>query len=180
MSFFREPDNAAIFKKIINDDQKLESLNDKRVQCLLIQNGYLSLLDTLHSKTLTLQNLPLLETVLEFSYGIAQLITNFIRDYSKTKLFPRHCFGQFYPLIVQSRQMDIHHILSDMIGMLSDMKRKNFFKEYNKVFILNNFLCTLHPGLLYIQKFIVANEHFHMPILLQSCRINTKRSEWHY
>ena len=52
-----------MFKKVINDDQKLESLNDKRVQCILIQNGYISLLDTLRSKTLTLQNLPLLETV---------------------------------------------------------------------------------------------------------------------
>ena len=160
--------------------KKLESLNDKRVQCLLIQNGYLSLLNTLCSKTLTLQNLPLLETVLELSYGISRLITNFIHDYSKTKLFPHHHFGQFYPLIVQSRQMDIHHILSDMIGMLCDMKRKNFFKQCNKVFILNNFLRTLHPGLLYIQKFIVANEHFHMPIPPKSCRINTKRSEWHY
>ena len=153
-----------MFKKVINNDQKLESLNDKRVQCILIQNGYISLLDTPGSKTLTLQYLPLLETVLEFSHGIAQLITKFVHDYSKTEVFPRHRFGQFYPLILQSRQMDIHHILSDMIGMLSDMKRKNFFKECHKVFILNNFLCTLHPGLLYIQKFIVANEYFHMPI----------------
>ena len=150
-----------MFKKVINDDQKLESLNDKRVQCILIQNGYISLLDALHSKTLTLQNLPLLETVLKFSDGIAQLITNFVHDYSKTEIFPRHRFGQFYPLILQLRQMDIHHILSDMVGMLYDMKTKNFFKECNKVFILNNFLCTLHPGLLYIQKFIVANRHFH-------------------
>ena len=169
-----------MFKKVINDDQKLESLNDKRVQCILIQNGYISLLDTLRSKTLTLQNLPLLETVLKFSHGIAQLITNFVRDYSKTEIFPHHRFGQFYPLILQSRQMDIHHILSDMIGMLCDMKRKNFFKECNKVFILNNFLRTLHPGLLYIQKFIVANEHFHIRIPPKSCGINTKRSQWHY
>ena len=169
-----------MFKKVINDDQKLESLNDKRVQCILIQNGYISLLDTLRSKTLTLQNLPLLETVLKFSHGIARLITNFVRDYSKTEIFPCHRFGQFYPLILQLRQMDIHHILSDMIGMLSDMKRKNFFKECNKVFILNNFLCTLHPGLLHIQKFIVANEHFHICIPPKSCGINTKRSQWHY
>ena len=151
-----------MFKKVLNDDQKLESLNDKRVQCTLIQNGYISLLDTLRSKTWTLQNLSLLETVLKFSHGIAQLITNFVRDYSKTEIFPRHRFGQFYPLILQLRQMDTHHILSDMIGMLCDMKRKNFFKQGNKVFILNNFLRTLHPGLLYIQKFIVANEHFHI------------------
>ena len=169
-----------MFNKVINDDQKLESLNDKIVQCILIQNGYISLLDTLRSKTLTLQNLPLLETVLKFSHGIAQLITNFVRDYSKTELFPPHRFGRFYPLIVQSRQMDIHHILSDMIGMLCDMKRKNFFKECQKVFILKNFLHTLHPGLLYIQKFIVANEHFHIRIAPKSGRINTKRSEWHY
>ena len=169
-----------MFTKVINDDQKLESLNDKRVQCILIQNGYISLLDTLRSKTVTLQNSPLLETALKFSHGIAQLITNFVRDYSKTELFPLHCFGQFYPLILQSRQMDKHHILSDMIGMLSDMKTKNFFKECNKVFILNNFLHTLHPGLLYIQKFIVANEHFHICIPPKSGRINTKRSEWHY
>ena len=153
-----------MFKKVINDDQKLESLNDKRVQCILIQNGYISLFDTLRSKTLTLQNLPLLKTVLEFSHGNAQLITNFVRDYSKTEVFPHHRFGQFYPLILQSRQMDIHHILSNMIGMLSIMKKKNFFKECHKVFILNNFLRTLHSGLLYIQKFIVANEHFHMPV----------------
>ena len=169
-----------MFKKVINDDRKLESLNDKRVQCILVENGYLSLLDTLHSKTLTLQNLPLLKTVLEFSHGIAQLMTNFVRDYSKTEIFPPHQFGQFYPLIVQSRQMDIHHILCDMIGMLSDMKRKKFFKECSKVFILNNFLCTLHPGLLYIQTFIVANEHFHVPIPPKSHQRNTKRSEWHY
>ena len=133
-------------------------------------NVYLSRMVIYHfsipsvAKTLTLQNLPLLKTILEFSHGIAQLITNFVRDYSKTKVFPRYRFGQFYPLILQLRQMDIHHILSDMIGMLSDMKRKNFFKECHKVFILNNFLHTLHPGLLYIQKFIVANEHFYMPI----------------
>ena len=92
-----------MFEKVINDDQKLENLNDKRVQCILIQNGYISLLDTLCSKTLTLQNLPLLRTVLKFSDGIAQLITNFVRDYSKTEIFPRHHFGQFYPLILQSR-----------------------------------------------------------------------------
>ena len=76
--------------------------------------------------------------------------------------------------------MDTHHILSDMIGMLCDMKRKNFFKECNKVFILNNFLRTLHPGLLYIQKFIVANEHFHIRIPPKSRGINTKRSQWDY
>ena len=168
-----------MFKKVINDDQKLESLNDKRVQCILIQNGYISLLDTLRSKTLTLQNLPLLETVLKFSDGIARLITNFVHDYSKREIFPRHRFGQFYPLILQSRQMDIHHILSDMIGMLCDLK-KIFFTECNKVFILNNFLRTLHSGLLYIQKFIVANQYFHIHIPPKSCGINTKRSQWHY
>ena len=38
-----------MFKKVINDDQKLESLNDKRVQLYLSRMG-ISLLDTLHSK----------------------------------------------------------------------------------------------------------------------------------
>ena len=104
-----------MFRKVINNDGHLESLNDKRVQCILVQNGYLSLLDTLHSKMLTLQNLPLLETVLKFSHGIAQLMTNFVRNYAKTEIFPHDQYCQFYPLIVQSRQMDIHHILCDMI-----------------------------------------------------------------
>ena len=169
-----------MFKKVINDDGNLESLNDKWVQCILVQNGYISILDTLHSKILTLQNLPLLETVLTFSSGITQLIRNYVRDYSKTEIFPPYRFGQFYPLLLQSRQMDIHHILCDMIGMLSDMKKKNFFKKCNKVFILNKFLQTLHPGLLYIQKFIAANKHFHLPIPPKSQKINTQRSEWHY
>ena len=86
-----------MFKKVINDDQNLESLNDKRVQCILIQNGYISLLDTLRSKTLTLQNLPLLETVLKFSHSIAQLITNFVCDYSKTEIFPVTALVNFIP-----------------------------------------------------------------------------------
>ena len=169
-----------MFKKVINNDGKLESLNDKRVQCILVQNGYLSLLETLHSKTLMLQNLPLLESVLNFSRGITQLMTNFVRNYTKTEIFPHNQYSQFYPLIVQSRQMDIHHILCDMTGMLSDLKRKKFFKQCNKIYILNNFLQTLHPGFLYIQKFIVANEHFHVPIPPKSHKQNTKRSEWHY
>ena len=169
-----------MYRKVINNDGKLESLKDKRVQCILVQNGYLSLLDTLHSKTLTLRNLPLLETVLKFAHAIAQLMTNFVRIYAKTEIFPRYQYSEFYPLIVQSSQMDIHHILCDMTGMLSDLKRKKFFKECNKIYILNKFLQTLHPGFLYIQKFIVANEHFHVPIPPKSHKLNTKRSEWHY
>ena len=121
-----------MFKKVINDDGNLESLNDKWAQCILVQNGYLSLLDNFHSKILTLQNLPLLETVLLFSRDITHLITNFVRDYSKTKIISPYRFCQFYPLIVQSQQMDIHHILCDMIGMLSDMKKKKTLKNVIK------------------------------------------------
>ena len=131
-------------------------------------------------KNVNATKFTLLETVLKFSCGITQLMTNFVRNYAKVEILPRHQYCQFYPLIVQSRQMDIHHILCDMTGMLSDLKRKNFFKECNKIYILNNFLQTLHPGFLYIQKFIVANEHFHLPIPPKSHKLNTKRSQWHY
>ena len=35
--FFREPDNVAMFKKVLNDDSHLESINDKRAASILLQ-----------------------------------------------------------------------------------------------------------------------------------------------
>ena len=145
LTFFRSTDNAAMFKKVVNDDSQLESVNDKHATCLLQQSGLIMILENLRGKTLTLKDISLLDKVIGGSCEEGPSV------YSP---------WDFYPLIHQASQMEILSLICGMIRLLNSLKRKSFFKKCNKVFELNNFLKNLHPLLGFLQTFLVKNEHF--------------------
>ena len=89
-----------MFKKVMNNDSILESLNDKRTSCILLLNGLISIIDHLRSRILSLSNLDLLEEIIAFTRGIYLLIFHTIHDYVKTKVSEMHRKpAVFYPLI---------------------------------------------------------------------------------
>ena len=89
-----------MFRKVVNNDGVLESLNDKRTSCILLLNGLISIIDHLRSRILSLSNLELLEEIVAFTRGIYLLIFHTIHDYVKTKVSEMHHKPTvFYPLI---------------------------------------------------------------------------------
>ena len=89
-----------MFRKVVNNDGVLESLNDKRTSCILLLNGLISIIDHLHSRILSLSHLELLEEIVGFTRGIYLLIFCTIHDYVKTKVSEMHRKPTvFYPLI---------------------------------------------------------------------------------
>ena len=89
-----------MFRKVVNNDGVLESLNDKRTSCILLLNGLILIIDHLHSCILSLSNLELLEEIVGFTRGIYLLIFCTICDYVKTKVSEMHHKpAVFYPLI---------------------------------------------------------------------------------
>ena len=56
-----------MYKKVVNDDSILESVNDKRTSCILLLNGLITIIDNIRSKVLTLNDLVLLEEMLAFT-----------------------------------------------------------------------------------------------------------------
>ena len=70
--------------------------------------------------------------------------------------------GQFYPLIVQARQMEILSTLCDMDIMLRKLKKINYVNICNKVYVMNHFMRSLKPSLTFLEKFLVKNPHFHV------------------
>ena len=152
-----------MYKKVVNVDGELESLNDKRTSCILLLKGLLTLLDNFRSKLFTLQILEVLEEMVTFSRGIYILIARFMENYAERTIVSMHkkC-ARFYPLIRQARQMEIFSVMSDMIQMLNALKKCNYFHTCNKVYILNSFLTTLKPSLTFLEKFLLKNSHFHV------------------
>ena len=65
--FFRQTDNAAVYKKVLEDDGILESVNDKCTSCILLLNGLITIIDNICSKILTLNDLELLEEMVAFT-----------------------------------------------------------------------------------------------------------------
>ena len=59
-----------MYKKVVEDDGELESLNDKRTSCILLMNGFITIIDNIHSKILSLNDLQLLEEMVAFTRGI--------------------------------------------------------------------------------------------------------------
>ena len=152
-----------MYKKVVNLDGELESLNDKRTSCILLLKGLLTLLDNFRSKLFTLQILEVLEEMVTFSRGIYILIAHFMENYAECTIVSMHkkC-ARFYPLIRQVCQMEIFSVMSDMIQMLNALKKCNYFHTCNKVYILNSFLTTLKPLLTFLEKFLLKNSHFHV------------------
>ena len=62
-------DNAAIFKKVFENDGKLESMNDKCTLCILLLSGLICLLENSRSKLWTLNDIDLLEEIVSFTHG---------------------------------------------------------------------------------------------------------------
>ena len=163
LCFFRFTDNAAIYRKVVEDDGILESLNDKRASCILIMKGILTITDNIRSKILTLNDLQLLEEMVTFTRGIYLIITRVVRDYCLEEICDFHKRPAFfYPLIRQARQMEIFSLLCDIQVMLKRLKEKCFFHSCNKVFVLNNFIRNLRPSMFFLQKFLVDHPHFHV------------------
>ena len=55
-----------MYKKVVEDDGILESVNDKHTSCILLLNGLITIIDNIHFKVLTLNNLELLEEMVAF------------------------------------------------------------------------------------------------------------------
>ena len=133
-----------MYKKVVDDDGGLESMNDKRTSCILLLSGLLTLTDNLRSKVLSLNNLDLLEEMVTFLRRIYCLVVHVVVNYCQKPLSQLHkSLGSFYPLIRQARQMEIFSLLSDIEYMLRGLKNKNYFRTCNKVYILNEFVKTL-------------------------------------
>ena len=58
--------------------------------------------------------------------------------------------------------MELFGLLSDMKKMLNEFKKDKFFYTCNKVFVMNAFLISLKPSLVFLEKFLVKHTHFHV------------------
>ena len=64
----------------------VESVNDKRMSCILLMNGLITIVENICSKVLTLNDLELLEEMVAFTQGIYLLIFRIVGDYCKEKV----------------------------------------------------------------------------------------------
>ena len=144
-----------MFRKVMNNDGVLASLNDKRTLCILLLNGLVSIIDHLHSRILSLSDLELLEETVVFTRGIYLLGFRIIHNYCKRKISEMHRKpAVFYPLIRQARQMEIFTYFCDMNSMLLILKKEKYMK-------------MLKPSLTFLEKFLVKNSHFHFTVPLR-------------
>ena len=70
----------------MDDDGILESVNDKRTSCILLLYRLITIIDNIHSKVLTLNDLELLEEMVAFTQGIYLLVFCIVGDYCKEKV----------------------------------------------------------------------------------------------
>ena len=152
----------AIYKKAMNPDGDLETLNDKRAACILLQNSLTSLFDQIWSKILTVKNLDQLEHILEFMLNINYLLRHFIMQNTKSEMTQYDTCTTYYPLLLKARQMSIHTIVCSMLSMLHYLKTQKYFTYCYKIFVLNNFIRTLTPSKIFLEKYIVRHPHFHL------------------
>ena len=150
-----------MYKKVVNDDGHLESINDKQAASILLQKGLITILENLCSKILTLEELDVLEEMVFFMCNINLLVNRVVSGFSEEKpyIYSPH---DFYPRIQQVRQKEIFNIICGITAIFKSLKRKSFFKMCNQVCTLNNFLRNLHPSLMFLQKFLLRNTHFHV------------------
>ena len=79
-----------MYKKVVDDDGGLESMNDKHTSCILLLSGLLTLTDNLRSKVLSLNNLDLLEEMVTFLWRIYCLVVRVVVNYCKEPLSELH------------------------------------------------------------------------------------------
>ena len=117
-----------MYKQVVEDDGILESVNDKRMSCILLMNGLITIVDNIRSKVLTLNNLELLEEMVAFTQEIYLLVFRIVGDYCKEKVSKMNKRpASFHPLIRQARQMEIFSLLSNINCMLQHLKKKKYF-----------------------------------------------------
>ena len=150
-----------MFKKVINDDGELESLNDKRASSILLLNGLMTILETFRSKIFTLQDIECLEEMVTFMRHINMIVNRVVGDCCSISQFV-YTPTDFYPLIRQARQMEIFTRICGTLNLLGKLKKNYFFKECNKVYLLNNFLRSLKPSLAFLEQFLLRTSHFHV------------------
>ena len=113
--------------------------------------------------------------MVRFMRGIVSLVSKVVSEYCGEEVSEKHKEqGVFYPLIHQARQMEIFRIFCDIECMLVKLKEKRFFQECKRIYVLNNFLKTLKPSLLFLEKFLLDNPHFHV-VLPPPAKKNNKR-----
>ena len=151
-----------MYKKVINNDGQYESLNDKRASSLMLQSGLISIIENLRCKVMSYNDLEGLEEMLIFLRHIKALMVRVVRDDCGQDVRRPVPTRQFFPLIRQSRQMDIHSILCEMADTMSKMRKIGYFKNCTKVGALNSFLSNLHPSLQFLQNFLLKTPHFHV------------------
>ena len=127
-------------------------MNNKCAACILLRKGLMTLSKNLRSKILTLEHIEFHEEMIDFLVNIHCLIYNVIWDYTKTKLSDYAQMAMYYPQIKQARQMSNFSILSSIISMLEDLRKKKFFESCNKVYVLNHFLQTLTPSMRFLKN----------------------------
>ena len=151
------------FKKVVNDDSLLESLNDKQAPSSMLLNGLLTVFENLRSKVLTFNDSGKLEDMVSFLCNINVSVTCAVCEYCKQfKPVKIPSSGVFYPLMWQAWQMEIHILLCTMSSHLLKLRQKQYFRTCSKIYLLNFFLTTLKPSLMFLQKFLLANSHFHV------------------
>ena len=121
------------------------------------------MIELLRSKIFTLQELQILEEIVCFTRNINNILNRCTRDYSGVKESV-YAPKTFYPLIRQARQMEIFSLLCGMNTILLSIRKSGFFRTCNKVYRLNHFLTHLKPSIIFLQKFVVDNKHFHVVI----------------
>ena len=137
-----------MFKKVINDDGELESLNDKCASSILLLNGLMTILENFCSKIFTLQEIDCLEEMVTFMRNINIIVNRVVGSCCSISQFV-YTPTNFYPLIRQARQMEVFSCICGTLNVLGTLQKNSFFKECNKVFQLNNFLRSLKPSLVF-------------------------------
>ena len=79
-----------MYKKVVEDDGVLESLNDKRTRCILVMNSLLILMDNFRSKILTFNDLEVLEKMVTFTRQIYLLLARIVSNYCQEQVTEGH------------------------------------------------------------------------------------------
>ena len=143
-----------MYKKVVNDDGLLESLNDKRAASIMLLNGLLTIFKNLRSKVLTFNNLEKLEKMVTFLCNISVLVTHAVCDYCKQcKPVSIPSSGVFFPFIRQAWQMEIHSLLCTMTSLLVKLRKKDYFRTCSKKFSTYIFEQPLNLHLCFFRNF---------------------------
>ena len=140
-------------------------MNDKRTLCILLVEGLLSVIDSLRSKIFTFEDIDRLEEMLSFCTGISHVVHSTLSNtclVDVQQYVSTQCV--FRPLIRQARQFEIHSLLCYIASLIRKVKKEKYFHTCKNVAVMNSFLMKIRPSRLFLEKFLVANPHFHSEV----------------